>query len=172
MANVILPIITNDYEAFKHIKNSLILQGEKSMNADNDCAYRGYSEFILNEAKKEAGDIDGIGDYDSDLFYDFLCNQPTTLACAAGFLMSDRLYDDYLEGQTVDSPHIDVIKESNPLWEFTDYSWNMIMALQNLHDQTPPMYWEHNFESLEQFFVDNKFTYEGKMNSFELLFKK
>lgn len=124
--------LDNDMKVMDYIVSNLLKQGKKSvesiMNYDTDeyepggdCVYRG---FIRND--------------DGQIM--------DTLKCAVGHIISDDVYDDQLESQTVDNTFvIDAVKVSCENWEFTDNSLGMLKVLQRIHDMIEPEKWESNF---------------------------
>jgi hypothetical protein len=124
--------LDNDMKVMDYIVTKLLKQNKKSvesfMNYDTDeyeesgdCSYRG---FIRND---DGQIID-------------------TLKCAVGHIISDDVYDDQLESQTVDNTFvIDAVKLSCENWEVTDNSLGMLKVLQRIHDMIEPEKWESNF---------------------------
>jgi hypothetical protein len=124
--------LENDMQVMDYIVTKLLKQNKKSvesfMNYDTDeyepsgdCSYRG---FIRN------GDGQIID----------------TLKCAVGHIISDDVYDDQLESQTVDNTHVlDAVKVSCENWEVTDGSLGMLKVLQRIHDMIEPEKWESTF---------------------------
>ncbi len=133
--------LENDMQVMDYIVTKLLKQGKKSVESfmnyetdeyepSGDCSYRG---FIRN------GDGQIID----------------TLKCAVGHIISDDVYDEQLESQTVDNTFvIDAVKVSCENWEVTDNSLGMLKVLQRIHDMIEPERWENNFLYVRQQILD------------------
>lgn len=134
-------MIKTDRDAFEFIKNALLQQQEKSMNSQNDCVYRGYSESSLEEIHDEAYELayqdfirnggdakdfspddHGFNEILGELISETLDNTKPNLRCAVGHIIADRYYDPYLEGKVIDPSDnecivTEAVKYSQPDWE-------------------------------------------------------
>ena len=133
--------LDNDMQVMDYVVTNLLKQGKKSvesfMNYDTDeyepsgdCVYRGF-----------------IRDDDGQIM--------DTLKCAVGHIISDEVYDEQLESQTVDNTHVlDAVKVSCENWEVTDNSLGMLKVLQSIHDQIDIERWEAYFLYVRQQIID------------------
>ncbi|MEY2912201.1 MAG: hypothetical protein RLZZ184_1510 [Cyanobacteriota bacterium] len=133
--------LDNDMKVMDYVVSNLLKQGKKSqesfMNYDTeeyeytgDCVYRG---FIRDD---QGTIID-------------------QLKCAVGHIISDEVYDEQLESQTVDNTHVlDAVKVSCENWEVTDNSLGMLKVLQRIHDQIDIERWETYFLYVRQQIID------------------
>jgi hypothetical protein len=133
--------LENDMQVMDYVVTNLLKQGKKSvesfMNYDTDeyepsgdCVYRG---FIRND--------------DGQIM--------DTLKCAVGHIISDEVYDEQLESQTIDNTHVlDAVKVSCENWEVTDNSLGMLKVLQRIHDMIEPEAWETFFTYIRRDIID------------------
>jgi hypothetical protein len=159
--------IKTDKDAFLFVKEQLLKQDEKSINSSEDCVYRGYSQNFLDNLREQAqkvvyGDDEDTATNDcfadsEDYFLDLLANHGTDLKCAAGHLILDELYDPNIEGQTVmeDSEIEQSIKLSNPEWNYQESSFELVKALQSIHDFVQVSKWPEIFNELEEYFYED-----------------
>ena len=74
--------------------------------------------------------------------------QPNGLRCAIGCLIDDEFYNENLEFKNGDDPIIlDAVQKSLPNWKINH---NMLIELQELHDEVEVEEWEWKLEELEQ----------------------
>lgn len=147
-----MTVITNDYEAYRFIKNHLLTQGEKAINTGEDCQYRGYKEATLDRVKEESGFYSL--DYDDqayELFYDLLAETKPDAMCAVGCLILDKFYDQNFEGRVLenDTEILEAVKKSNPVWKITENSYTMLRILQSIHDGKMTHEWPMYLENIE-----------------------
>lgn len=143
--------LENDMQVMDYIVSNLLKQGEKSQesvfdyetetwDSSGDCVYRG---FIRDD---QGTIID-------------------TLKCAVGHIIDDDIYDDQLESQTIDNPHvIEAVKTSCENWEITDNSLGMLKVLQRVHDMVDPAKWEIFFTYVRREILD-EFSGDSIMSS-------
>lgn len=161
-----MTVITNDYEAYRFIKNHLLNQGEKAINSGEDCQYRGYKEATLDMIREESGINDSVyDDIDYELFYDLLADTKPDAMCAVGCLILDNFYDSNFEGRVLENDNeiLEAVKKSNPLWKITDNSYVMLRNLQSIHDGKMPHEWSVYLNNLEsEFDKYNDYKYPVK----------
>lgn len=171
--------ITNDREAFEAIRDHLISQGDRSSFTDSVCMYRGFKySFALEMYKKYTQDLyysahEDFGSFSSKVNrfrYWVMKNYPNykeyEASCAVGCLINDENYSVHFESKSVDyADVIDAVLDSNPDWEFNDFSKEMLTHLQNIHDNNSPTDWHDLFYREGAFNFDS----EGNFKSFEPL---
>lgn len=179
--------ILTDLDAFEFVKNELLEQYTKSINEGGDCQYRGYTLAQLDSIQDEAdmiarenfeGDADDI---DNDLSFQealsivmndlFVDKYSPTIACAAGHLIDDSLYDPDIEGKILDiqfddCPVAELIQKSHPNWAYTEHSHKMVRRLQMIHDSKEPENWEVSFSKMNIDFDENG-NFTGKVDEDE-----
>jgi len=133
--------LENDMQVMDYVVSNLLKQGKKSvesfMNYDTgeydqtgDCVYRG---FIRNE--------------DGQIM--------DTLKCAVGHIISDEVYNEQLESQTIDNTHVlEAVKTSCEKWAVSDNSLGMLKVLQRIHDMVDPERWEFFFTYVRRDIID------------------
>lgn len=133
--------LENDMQVMDYVVSNLLKQGKKSvesfMNYDTeeyepngDCVYRGF-----------------IRDSEGQII--------DQLKCAVGHIISDDIYDDSLESQTVENQDvIQAVKSSCENWDITDNSLGMLKVLQRIHDMIDPERWEFFFTYVRKDIID------------------
>lgn len=140
--------IKTDKDAFEFVCSKLIQQGERSMNDEETCMYRGYKKSTLENALKEAGHVDGDDfDYYDSLSYIFE-NTPSDARCAVGHLIDDKFYDPAIEGEPIYSTIMNMVINSNPEWRTSINTEEMLRTLQRIHDRENVSEWQ---DTLGQF---------------------
>lgn len=153
--------ITKDIEAYQYVKEMLLQQNEKSLDADR-CSYRGYSEKLFNEIaqsmfKLDYEELGSCSDNQMDSFYEELYSRKPDLRCAVGFLIQDKFYSNGLEENSIDERMVvDRVERSNPNWVMGDSSIKMLKELQIIHDSKDPIKWP---SLLEEFKFDQDGNY-------------
>lgn len=172
--------ILTDRDAFEFVTKELLEQYTKSINEGGDCQYRGYTieqlDSIQDEAnviarehfEKNGDEVDDefrfsevVSTVMNDLFVD---KYSPTIACAAGHLIDDSLYDPDIEGKILssvfdDCPIAELIQNSHPNWAYTEHSHKMVRRLQMIHDNKEPENWEVSFSKMDiDFNEDGTFT--------------
>lgn len=134
--------LDNDMQVMDYVVSNLLKQGKKSvesfMNYDTDeyeqsgdCVYRGF-----------------IRDGDGQIM--------DTLKCAVGHIISDDVYDEQLESQTIDNIHVlEAVKTSCENWVVSDNSLGMLKVLQRIHDMIDPEKWETFFTYIRRDIIDD-----------------
>lgn len=151
--------IKTDLDAFNYVVKMLLEQNEKSIDQDETCRYRGWSNSIIEQYTKEY-------EYDGD--YDLMTHEPN-LKCAVGHLISDVFYTSEIEGNGLDHYVFTLVQLSNPLWfmkggeelgeDDNDHnSWDLLSDLQKIHDNIPPKEWAEAFNKMSVKFVDGKYN--------------
>lgn len=156
-----LLMITNDYEAYLFVQKHLLETMEKSMDGNNDCVYRGHKESTIAEALIKS---DGFGDLK------WLLSKTTFDAkCAAGCLISDKYYKSDFEGKIVEqgSGIWKSIVMSNPKWEMTEESFQLVSQLQSIHDNNDVCEWELELSRLNLDFDKNQYKPEDIYKNIE-----
>lgn len=89
--------------------------------------------------------------------------------CALGFIMNKAIADEYYveENAAANESVLSVILESNPNWEMTNQSLQMIILLQIIHDGLPVDVWNDAFSVYSELF-----DAEGNFESHKLIGKK
>lgn len=143
--------IRSDREAYFHVKNFLLIQGERSIS-DEGCSYRAshYEPDTVLDV-----DFDDE-DYSASLVF-------TGEACAAGCLIKNDIYINawgLIEGEAVTNGDvIESIRRSHPNWNLTrpDYDYEdttssetLLNMLQSIHDVVLPVMWSDAFEYAEK----------------------
>ena len=78
--------------------------------------------------------------------------QNNGLSCAVGCLIEDEFYNSGLEFHNGNDPIVlEAIKKSLPNWNINT---DMLVALQEVHDDYEPEEWEHKLEYLERYLFD------------------
>lgn len=157
--------IINDLDAFNFVTKKLLDQDCKSVNEDETCQYRGYTEetmlTIISEAQQRSNhDSDYI-----DHLVDVMAMTPTDAKCAVGHLISDIHYEPYIEGDGLDSSVFEMVQKSNPSWIIDagqHSSWHMLSDLQMIHDSKPVAEWEEWFKEMRERFENGYYTGKGK----------
>lgn len=115
--------ILTDYQAYEFSVRHLKDQRKKSAQDDGRCMYRSTND-------------------------DFVDN---TLCCAVGCLITDGVYDEEIEDQSVIyDTVISALETSHPSWEMNEYSIVLLQILQSIHDLGEPQYWDVYFDILER----------------------
>ena len=129
-------MITNDYEAYLFVQKHLLETMEKSMDGNNDCVYRGHKESTITEALDASENTDDFKWLLSKTIFD--------AKCAAGCLISDEYYSSEFEGKLVEKESTiwESIVMSNPKWEMTEQSFELVRQLQSIHDNHDVSEWE------------------------------
>ena len=134
--------LDNDMLVMDYVVSKLLKQGRKSLESvfdyetdtwsgTGDCVYRGF-----------------IRDDQGVIIH--------TLKCAVGHIISNDIYDDSLETQTIDNPDIiEAVKTSCENWEITDNSLGMLKVLQRIHDMIDPEDWEASFLYVRKEILDH-----------------
>jgi hypothetical protein len=155
--------ITTDLEAFEYVTKGLLKQGIKSLGSNFECVYRGYKHHTVKKVMDEANEIAGLDtDTYHDIFEEIIGNLPYETKCAAGFLISDHLYESDIEHSPASAHYItSLIKESNPKWNYTTNSEDLVVKLQQIHDSTDTSKWNEKFESMLEDFDGTDYTPKG-----------
>jgi hypothetical protein len=155
--------ITTDLEAFEYVTKGLLKQGIKSLNSNFECVYRGYKEQTIKEVRDEADEIAGLNEEKyHELLEEIIGNLPYETKCAAGFLISDHLYESAIESSPASADYVaSLIKESNPKWNYTTNSEDLVVKLQQIHDSTDTSKWNEKFESMLEDFDGTDYTPKG-----------
>lgn len=165
--------IDSDLDAFIFVKEHLLTQKDKSTDLESDkCMYRGYpqSEVIklstLLEEKfgvtaYEALDPDNAIytsphlDLKNKVIYESY--KLETVSCAIGCLISNNWYDDELEHNGLEEESVvEAVSLSNPHWDMTENSLELLIQLQRVHDMTEVERWEECLNTFEDYFLSNK----------------
>lgn len=146
--------ITTDEEAFFHITSSLIKQNEKSIGIGEECAYRGFSSESMSELSKRlfgTAKHSDLNEDQKDLFNESLYELINPdIKCAIGHIIDDDSYDTSIEGESIKSDYvIHIVEQSNPQWELTGKTLEMLEKLQVTHDTVMPSYWEDVFSKFK-----------------------
>lgn len=157
--------IINDLDAFNFVTKKLLDQGCKSMNEDETCQYRGYTNetmfTMVSEAQRRSNhDSDYI-----DHLVDVMDITPKDAKCAVGHLISDIHYEPYIEGDGLNHTVFEMVQKSHPNWIIDheqESSWHMLQDLQMIHDSKPVEEWEVRFEEMRERFENGYYTAEGK----------
>lgn len=139
--------IVTDEEAFSYISSALIKQKERSVGIGEECAYRGFSSTAMSELSKRLfGTVDysNLDEEQNDLFNESLYELiDSDIRCAVGHIIDDSCYDTSIEGESIESDYvIALVDKSNPDWDITSKSLEMLKKLQRIHDAVKPSYWE------------------------------
>lgn len=147
-----------DYDAFEYIESFLLEQKQRSIDEDSTCQYRGFDRDSMNKLQEfieskiaEDGDVSQT---DIDSFVSFLSKD---LKCAVGAIIKDEFYNYDFEGKGI-ADSLDVfraVQNSNPNWEMSDNSIDMLTTLQNIHDSFGVEQWEDAFLKLRDSFAEN-----------------
>ena len=156
-----LLMITNDYEAYLFVQKHLLGTMEKSMDGNNDCVYRGHKESTIAEALIESENTGDLKWLLSKTIFD--------AKCAAGCLISDEHYKSDFEGKLVEQESIiwDSIVMSNPKWEMTEHSFQLVRQLQSIHDNNDVSEWELELSRLNLDFDKNQYKPEDRYEDIE-----
>ena len=147
-----------DEQMFDKIKEHLLTQMHKSMTVNGTCAYRGiapkdFYEHWTEEAARELGrdisfrDIEDGAIYKDSYHYDeivkFFDTIPKNAACALGCILSDEFYKKEFNTLGITKEEVkQAVRDSNPNWDMSGYSWAMLKRLQEIHDTDMPETWE------------------------------
>lgn len=153
--------IKTDLDAFNYVAESLLRQNDKSMNNEEDCQYRGFLYSQVEKAMTKA--ITENDDFDHDAFLDILYSQNAMAKCAIGYLISDENYDQDIEGKGLDEDIVEIVRQSNPDWNITEKSGELLMRLQKTHDSLPVERWRKEFESIRNDFDDEGNYFGGSL---------
>lgn len=156
-----LLMITNDYEAYLFVQKHLLETMEKSMDGNDDCVYRGHKKSTIAKAlieSEDAGDLQWL-----------LSKTISDAKCAAGCLISDKHYRSDFEGTLVEQESIiwDSIVMSNPKWEMTKQSFQLVRQLQFIHDNNDVSEWELELSRLNLDFDKDQYKPEDKYENIE-----
>jgi hypothetical protein len=161
--------ITTDKQAFDYVVKMLLEQGEKSMDDSETCQYRGFKPKTLEDTLTKAQEIAHSSDETywssdiDDLQRDLLANLPCDAKCAVGHLIKDEHYDSYIEGETMTTDVVNMVKLSHPNWAITDGSQQMMIELQKIHDGYPSTIWGEMFKTFQYNFTENgRWIIDGK----------
>jgi hypothetical protein len=162
-------VITTDKQAFDYVVKMLLEQGEKSMDDSETCQYRGFKQKTLEDTFTKAQEIAYSSDETywssdiDDLQRDLLANLPCDARCAVGHLIKDEYYHPHIEGETMTTDVVDMVKLSYPSWTITNESQRMMIELQKIHDGYPPHNWGDLFKGIQYNFTeDGKWISDGK----------
>lgn len=76
------------------------------------------------------------------------------LKCAIGCLIEDKFYDDNLEFKNGDDPIVlNAVRKSVPNWKINK---NMLLKLQELHDEFEPNEWKYSLNYLQEEYFNEK----------------
>lgn len=148
-----------DIDIISYVKNRLIEQGDKSMDDDYSCRYRGYRQSTMDEIREHADEIASENnDQSSDIYQDIyidalnsiLADTKHDAKCAIGHLISDSVYYTGIEGAGVDEDIFELVIQSNPAWEKGPKAYGLIKRLQDIHDHHSVEEWKKSFDSLMQ----------------------
>lgn len=163
--------LTTDKEVFEYATQKLYDQNESSRSDNNDtCVYRGYSQAIKDELREtifEGLEEDHILDNESEVFYELFYEKLMDLnpdrKCAVGHLISDAVYSHELEERDArDGDVINAVRESNPLWQMTETSYELIYDMQSVHDRNEVEAWPYIFNYFS-FDEDDKYVIPENM---------
>ncbi len=148
--------ITTDYEAFCYITEKLLEQNARSLREDGTCVYRGYTEDIIEKCRPVGIDPD----YDEQLYFqtfeDNFSKFDYNLKCAVGHLIKDDVYSPYIEEQTIENETVfKAVLKSNPQWNMTEGSIDLLIVLQHIHDRAQIRNWAENFNLVKNFFNED-----------------
>lgn len=154
-----MPLITNDYEAYLLVKEHLLKQEAKAMNDSEDCQYRGYTDFKIEEIREKADVMANEQELEwgadrEDVYSHLISQESPDAMCAVGCLILDEFYNQDLEGKTIEYEGSvwDAVIKSNPLWKLTDNSLTMLKELQSIHDHAEVENWELRLSRLNENF--------------------
>jgi hypothetical protein len=161
--------ITTDKQAFDFVVKMLLEQDAKSIDSAETCQYRGFKQVTIEDTFNKAEEIAHESDesyWSSDIEEiqrDLLEKIGCDAKCAVGHLISDEYYHPSIEGETLTTDVIDMIKSSHPNWGITHESEQMMIKLQQIHDTNPTNNWEHLFKDVQYNFTqDGKWIGDGK----------
>lgn len=178
--------IKTDLDAFIFIKNKLMEQGARSINHDDECQYRGFSNKLLEDIELQVdkmvnSQIDEEGfefEFGSEIHWDLesaarfkiTSEIPYDMKCAVGHLISDDFYDPAFEGEGIvgNETILEAIANSNPHWQMGESSENMVSVLQAVHDQREVYEWEKFFKIIESKIDPTTKTYTGPQDIREI----
>lgn len=143
--------IKSDLDAAKYVYEKLKEQNCKSQDENGECVYRGYDPNEIDRIKYHYGE----DDYENFLWE---VQRLPIVMCAAGHLIDDKYYDTAFEGNSVDGLDGDIIQaiqNSNPDWNWSDNTLQMVMGLQRIHDQVSFNKWESEFQLFFKQFIFN-----------------
>lgn len=162
-------IIITDKQAFDYVVKMLLEQDAKSMDDSATCQYRGFKQKTLEDTFNKADEIaheSSEAYWSSDieeLQRELLAKIGCDAKCAVGHLISDEHYHPSIEGETLTTDVVDMVKLSHPNWEITDESQQMMIELQKIHDGYPPHNWGDLFKGIQHDFTeDGKWISDGK----------
>lgn len=146
-----------DIDIITLVRDRLIEQGEKSMDDDLSCRYRGYKHSTIDKiqahAEKVASDSydPATDEYENVYFHafnDVLVDTKYDAKCAVGHLISNSLYSTAIEGGAVDEDIFELVIQSNPEWSRGPDCYSLMKEMQNIHDNHEPAEWEKEFNDL------------------------
>jgi hypothetical protein len=163
--------ITTDYEAFVYIKEKLLEQNVRSLREDGTCVYRGHTEDIIEKSRPIDIDPDNDTEYYYSVFEDNLAKFDYNLKCAVGHIISDDVYSIYIEEQTIDNELVfKAVTKSNPKWNLTVKSVELLKILQGIHDKQNTNLWYDDFSLVEKYFNENgSYNGDGDINIIRLV---
>lgn len=151
--------LTTDRDVYEYVVTYLKKQKSRSVDENNDCRYRGFTDAFKEELYDSIPDSgDEIINYEN--WIEALSDKPYNASCAAGCLIEDRFYDVNFEGNKIDSDIFEAIVSSNPLWNRGLFAFKMIEQLQSIHDDseydiifTKYAQLENKFDSNNNYFI-------------------
>lgn len=158
--------LITDKDVFNFVSAKLLEQGSKSMDTFDTCQYRGikYSLMlevqrrIMNKFDLDEDSFDSIFENNEmhDEYIDLLCSLNADAKCAVGHLILDEYYHASFEGSQIEdgSEVWEAVKDSNPEWIISDYSFRLLQKLQDIHDRNDATEWKSKFEQLSHCFND------------------
>ena len=146
------PLCT-DKDVYEYVFASLREQGEKSVDIDETCVYRGHTLSLQNKVREKIYNEYYDDEIAFENFVEEMRYHEPNAKCAAGHLIADEHYDSNFENRLVDGDIFDAIKKSNPYWKTGPYSLKMVQVLQSIHDT-------NLFSKMMELYADlsNKFT--------------
>lgn len=162
--------ITTDKEAFFHVRNHLLSQGEPAFDIDDNCGYLGHTRSQIDKIRQMMPpfvDPDELNEEYDDRDYYFLMENWDSLPyakCAVGCLIYGSNYEPSFEGNSIDDRDVfNAVVNSNPEWK--EPSINMMLILQKIHDRISSDSWEKIFDPQNwNFNLDGDFVmYSGFM---------
>ena len=158
--------LTTDREVFEYTTQKLYEQNEASKSDNGDtCVYRGYSQALKDEIRQNvfgSVDEDYISDSESEslyeVFYERLMDFEHDRKCAVGHLISNAVYSyEFEERDARNGDVINAVRESNPLWQMTETSYELIYDMQAVHDRNEVGAWPYIFNYFS-FDEDDKYV--------------
>lgn len=153
--------IKTDLDALLFVEEKLKEQNYKCLNYSLDPAYKGYLSITIDEIQNEAQQFienENSADdlYQYETFLDLLSVVPPNAKCAVGHLISDEHYSWEIEENDVTDHVVELIKASNPEWDFSITSVNLVKRLQIIHDNNLVSEWKDQFDQLKTYFTSDQ----------------